>query len=255
MKPASWSKPFHLVADKGSVLLLHGLTGTPYEVWPIADTLHQAGFGCYAPILRGHGTCVEDLFKIRAEHWVQDAIDGLNAISTPSVIVGSSMGGLLGCLLAARFPEKVRGLVLLSPAFSFQPLGCLMTTLARWGMYHLLPVIPKYGGIDAQDPAVRTESPSYRHVALRSLLELHVLQKEAKSVLHGIQCPTLVCYGLKDRTVEFKRSLKDTSRIASKKLKHILYARSGHVMGADVEKEDVQQDVLDFCLGLGLHFV
>src|SRR3989442_12997078 len=37
----------------------------------------------------------------------------------PAVLLGSSLGGYLAALAAARWPEHVRGLVLFAPAFGF----------------------------------------------------------------------------------------------------------------------------------------
>ena len=37
----------------------------------------------------------------------------------PAVVLGSSLGGYLAALVAARHPERVRGLVLFAPAFGF----------------------------------------------------------------------------------------------------------------------------------------
>src|SRR5262245_58687358 len=38
---------------------------------------------------------------------------------TPSVLIGSSLGGYLATLVATRQPERICGLVLLAPAFHF----------------------------------------------------------------------------------------------------------------------------------------
>ncbi len=53
----------------------------------------------------------------------------------PAVLMGSSLGGYLAALVAARHPARVRGLVLLAPAFGFaqrweQRIGA--DTYARW---------------------------------------------------------------------------------------------------------------------------
>jgi pimeloyl-ACP methyl ester carboxylesterase len=60
---------------------------------------------------------------------VEPLIDG------PSIVMGSSLGGYMATLAAARAPERVRGLVLFAPAFGFaerwqQSVGA--KALARW---------------------------------------------------------------------------------------------------------------------------
>jgi len=61
----------------------------------------------------------------------------------PAVLLGSSLGGYLAALAAARHPERVRGLVLFAPAFGFAKrwearLGS--AALAAWRACGTLPV-------------------------------------------------------------------------------------------------------------------
>ena len=61
----------------------------------------------------------------------------------PAVLLGSSLGGYLAALAAARQPDRVRGLVLFAPAFGFvqrweQRIG--PAALARWRATGTAPV-------------------------------------------------------------------------------------------------------------------
>lgn len=52
--------------------------------------------------------------------WRQDALAILDQVAEgPVVLVGSSMGGWLACLIAAVRPERIKGLVLIAPAADF----------------------------------------------------------------------------------------------------------------------------------------
>ena len=48
-----------------TVVLLHGYTGSPAELSLLAEAIHAEGFGVEAPLLVGHGTCLEDLMPVR----------------------------------------------------------------------------------------------------------------------------------------------------------------------------------------------
>ncbi|HWP65791.1 MAG TPA: YqiA/YcfP family alpha/beta fold hydrolase [Candidatus Limnocylindria bacterium] len=62
----------------------------------------------------------------------------------PAILMGSSLGGYLAALVAARHPERVRALVLLAPAFAFAPrweaqLG--PEVMAHWRRHGVMPVM------------------------------------------------------------------------------------------------------------------
>ena len=62
----------------------------------------------------------------------------------PAVLMGSSLGGYLAALVAARQPARMRALVLLAPAFGFAPrweaqLG--PDVMAHWRRHGVMPVM------------------------------------------------------------------------------------------------------------------
>ena len=60
-----WSAP----GGSHGVLVLHGFTGNPQSMRPLAQALAAAGFTVELPLLPGHGTSVEDLIPTRWEDW------------------------------------------------------------------------------------------------------------------------------------------------------------------------------------------
>jgi pimeloyl-ACP methyl ester carboxylesterase len=63
--------------------------------------------------------------------------------SEPAVLLGSSLGGYVAALTAARHAERVRGLVLFAPAFGFAGLweaSIGPAAVARWRERKILPV-------------------------------------------------------------------------------------------------------------------
>lgn len=100
------------------VVLIHGLTeaGT---CWPDLVGHWEEQWDIHAPDLRGHGTSprfsVSELGDASAV-LLADVVGLLEGFTTPVVLVGHSLGGLLALRAALARPDKVRALVLEDPA-------------------------------------------------------------------------------------------------------------------------------------------
>lgn len=69
---------------------------------------------------RGHGESEGAFEDGTIGAWAEDAAHVLTHHTTgPQVLIGSSMGGWMACLLAKRYPERVHGMVLIAPAPDF----------------------------------------------------------------------------------------------------------------------------------------
>lgn len=111
--------------DGGSIglLVLHGFTGNPQSVRPLADAAAAAGHSVEMPLLSGHGTRIEDMLPTRWSDWSADAeaaYEKLAARTEKVVVAGLSMGGSLTCWLASRHPE-IAGIVCVNPATRAAP--------------------------------------------------------------------------------------------------------------------------------------
>ena len=103
-------------STKIGVLLIHGLTGTPTEMKPVSRYLKHLGYKVELPLIAGHGAGHEELLETKWQDWLDSVRQPLNILTAECeqvVIVGLSVGGLLGVLLAAENP-RVNCLVLLS---------------------------------------------------------------------------------------------------------------------------------------------
>ncbi|HET8724563.1 MAG TPA: alpha/beta fold hydrolase, partial [Anaeromyxobacteraceae bacterium] len=179
-------RPFELPGRPGgadAALLLHGLTGSPFELRPVADRLARAGVRCVAPAMAGHES-PEALARTTWRDWVDGARHALSALGETrrTMVVGSSMGALVACVLAAERPGSVDGVALLAPALELHPAGrfagwlALNTPVATW-----VPAIPKGGGSDVADPEARAANPCMDVVPLRAVGELLALQAHVEA--------------------------------------------------------------------------
>jgi len=145
---------------KARLLILHGGGGHSGALWPAAALAASIGFEVLVPDLPGYGrTRVPQPGRVRYPDWV-DCVSDLvlhenraaagDGKATPLVVLGASMGGMLGYAVAARTGEVAQLLVtcLLDPS---NPV--CWPALSRWGgaaMVRLLrPLMRPLVGPDA----------------------------------------------------------------------------------------------------------
>ena len=109
-------EPYSSPGSSMGVLVLHGFTGNPYSMRPLAERCAQAGYSVELPRLPGHGTSLEDLVPRRWPDLVEAAFaafDELAARCDKVAVVGLSVGGGLTALIAEERP--VAGCVFINP--------------------------------------------------------------------------------------------------------------------------------------------
>ncbi|HYG67821.1 MAG TPA: alpha/beta fold hydrolase, partial [Anaeromyxobacteraceae bacterium] len=230
-----------------AVLLLHGLTGSTFELHPVAERLHAAGFRCLAPVMAGHGGTPSDLLGVPWTEWVAKAARDLERLrgARRTFVVGCSMGALVACALAHDRPEAVDGLVLLAPALRLQPQGRLGAFLGRRSLLWRA-IVPKSAGSDVRDPDMRARNPCLSGVPLAAVAELEKLAAEVDRQLPGIAAPTLVIAGAHDHTVTVSGARRLARRIGSGPAEVVVLPQSYHLVGIDVDRDHCADDALRF---------
>jgi 3-oxoadipate enol-lactonase len=114
------------------VLLLHGLTATRRYVVHGSRVLERAGHRVVAYDARGHGASSPAEGGPEAYAYDLLASDALAVLDASgidrAVLVGQSMGSATAVAVALAHPERVAGLVVVTPAHRGRPSG----DLARW---------------------------------------------------------------------------------------------------------------------------
>jgi pimeloyl-ACP methyl ester carboxylesterase len=99
-------------AGPGRALLLHGVVSAGATWWRLAETLAEDGYQVVAPDLRGHGSSPRAGSYLLAEH-----VADIRALGSGwDLVVGHSLGALLGALATDADRRFTRRLVLLDPA-------------------------------------------------------------------------------------------------------------------------------------------
>jgi len=144
----NWNRSFVLVTEspKAAVLLLHGMSDSPYSLRHLGERLHAAGAYVIGLRMPGHGTAPSGLVELSWQDMdaamrlaVQHIAD--LAAGAPLYLVGYSTGAALAvnyALATLNDPAlpKVDRIALLSPAIGVTPAAALAVWQARLG--HLL---------------------------------------------------------------------------------------------------------------------
>ncbi|MFC1695118.1 alpha/beta hydrolase [Pseudomonadota bacterium] len=143
--PQNWNRSFELEVSKpkAAVLLLHGMSDSPYSLRNLGERLHQAGVYVLGLRIPGHGTAPSGLTTVTWQDMaaaVDLAVQHLaeQANGQPLHIIGYSNGGALAvnyALTAAYDPEKpqITGIALLSPEIGIAEAAALAVWQARLG--------------------------------------------------------------------------------------------------------------------------
>lgn len=247
--------PIFLPGGGPPVLCLHGFSGTPYEVAPLAHALAAAGFAVSAPLLAGHGDTAAALAATRWHDWLASAEAAFDRLRSGAnggrvAVAGFSMGGLLALRLVCTRPGAVAALALMSvplrlPAWQVAVMhgfGRLPGFLRK----SRLASLRKRGGSDVTDARVRAENPALGEMPLAGIAELVALGEVVRRDLSGIEVPALVAHGERDRTVPQRVSFELLGSLVSATVERLWLPRSGHLLGVDVERTQLCEAVVRF---------
>lgn len=94
------------------------MSGTKAQA--LADWALEEGRGYLRFDYSGHGQSEGQLRDHTITQWRADSLRVIEVLTEgPLVLVGSSMGGWLACLVAAAIPERIGAMVLIAPAADF----------------------------------------------------------------------------------------------------------------------------------------
>ncbi|MGE0871033.1 MAG: alpha/beta hydrolase [Kofleriaceae bacterium] len=247
------SDPFLLAGDDRGVLLVHGFTGSPFEMRVLGERLAARGMTIACPVLSGHASgSPHDLDRTRWSDWLattEAELAALRARCRRVAVVGLSMGGLLALTLARHRPCDVDALATLGtplwlPAYARLGAPVIARAAGRWPA---LALIPRFGqGSDIRDPTMRNlkqAMPAFPVNAVMSLLELCRL---VRSQIEQVRAPAFLAHGAHDRTVS-PACLDELARRLGSSDKHVVrLSRSGHVLTLDFEREQLSEQLGEF---------
>ena len=241
------AEPFRFDADgDAGVLLVHGFTGSPFEMRPLGEYLAERGVGSVAPLLRGHGTHPRDLLDCGYRDWLADAgvaLGELRARYRSVFLVGLSMGGVIALNLAARQAGD-RGIAGVVPL-------CAPVRLRDWRLGHLavlqhLVRWHAWGRPDVNDSGAWDRLVGYRRFRAASIGQVQLLVDDTRDLLPAIRQPILVVQAREDHVVPARNAVELIEAVGSSDRQLLWLDNSYHVVTMDYDAPVLNAAVADF---------
>ena len=203
----------HTGNKEKAVLLVHGYTGYPGELVSPAEALFLSLYDVFVPRLPGHGTTGDDFISSSSIDWLtlcRNALEDLFTRYKEVSIVGHSMGGAISAIMASKYPQLSR-VVLVCPAIVVN--GLEDKTVSGLKLIAKLKKRIKqdwhsdseykmhYKNAPCDDEKLGREYWSY--IFPKELIELDKITKEAKESIKNITQPTLVIRAGNDALVPY----------------------------------------------------
>lgn len=235
-------EPFSSGNAKG-VLVLHGFTGNPYSMRPLAQRCAEAGYSVELPRLPGHGTSMEDLVPRRWGDFVEVALasyDELAGRCDRVAVVGLSVGGGLTALIAEQRPT-VAGCVFINPMLKGP--GAEIEQGLRDLIDSGLEVLETGGASDIKKED--TSEAKYDGWPLRALQSVIDGVEVVDANLSKITAPSLLLSSREDHTVAPENGDEIVSK-SSGPVERVWLEESYHVATLDNDQALVERATLEF---------
>jgi len=224
----NWNRSFEFAANRpvGGVMLLHGMSDSPYSLRALGETLNRRDYWVIGLRLPGHGTAPSGLTRISWQDMAAAVRLGMTHLAAsvgqkPIHIVGYSTGAALAINFSLDALEGndlpvPASLVLISPAIGVQ----VTAALAKWK--RRLSYIPGLGGFAWLSVLPEFDPYKYNSFATNAAEQVYSLTRSvarriaalARSGPKEILPPILVFKSTVDATVS-------TDAVVDRLLKHL----------------------------------
>ncbi|MFH1208875.1 MAG: alpha/beta fold hydrolase [Candidatus Omnitrophota bacterium] len=262
-------REYKVESSQATVLLIHGLTGTPHEMKGLANFFYRRGYSVFCPRLAHHGEPLHILKRAKWREFYQSVKEALQKIPAGQQIftAGLSMGALLALLLAEEFPERISGASCLSPTLFYDgwniPWSHCLLPLAYYTPIRYFAYFKEEPPYGIKNERIRSKvheyyknasfadvsgvaQYGYPYFPVTLLCELRLLIRELMKKMSRIRVPVQLIQASEDDMTSVKNSQFIYDHVTSDQKEIVLLHDSYHVITADQERRTVAQKMDEF---------
>lgn len=237
--------PYTMHAGRVGCLVLHGFMGSPISTRPLATFLHENGVTVHCPLLPGHGSYPSKFKKIPKEAWiaeVEEALTYTRTLCDEVILIGHSMGTVLGAHLVANFGD-FKGQIMLAPVLDVPDQRIRLLRFARYVMPYFYPlrsrrlrsmvyerVLDFDPDIDLDDPEVQAQLPKLTRVPTSGMDEMRQVLDMGRDLWPRIDLPVLIFQGELDPAASPENARKIFDMLPNEDKEFVLFKDTGHEM-------------------------
>ena len=227
---------------KRGVLLIHGLTDSPYFMRHLATFFQENGFRVMAVLLPGHGTQPGDLLDASWQEWAKAVAYGADKLDEEVdeiYLAGYSAGGALSIYHSLR-DQRVHGLLLFCPALK-------VSSRAAWAGWHKIYswLIPSAAWVN-----IKPDKDIYKYESfpMNAAAQMRALTQAVHSQLqeHELNIPVFAVASQDDTTAMTSATLKFMAHSRHPASKLVLYTTNTEKLppGFPEEKLEIVNSVV-----------
>lgn len=247
--------------SKTVILLFHGLTGSPFEMFQYGKSLSNNGYDVYCPILPGHCKTVEDLKKLTWQDWNNFALEKFDELSQKYenvFVAGLCLGGVIA-LRIAQERKNIAGVIGLSTTLFLDgwdvPWYRFLTPLVLFTVYKFFYLSPETEYYGVKNETIRKKisqmqgentGGALNYYPMLCLVESYRYVKLVKKEMNKIIAPALLVHSIEDNLTSLRSAEFVFNNVSSKEKKIVKLENSYHVITLDNDRKEVVNQTIDF---------
>lgn len=189
-------------ASQPAVMLVHGFTGSPYELSDLNNFLFKRGYTVLSTTLAGHASTPNDLNRCLAKDWLRGIMEDYQSLKEQNkdvFIVGVSFGGVLTLFSTIKGIIDPKAVVAVST-----PLFLPKRFINRWLLPFISwfqPTTKKYW-IKPEHYELYKKWKIYTEIPLKALYRSNKLVEKNRQLLKNFKQPIMIIHSQKDEVIK-----------------------------------------------------
>ena len=237
LKPAAGYAAGHSKPYRRGILLIHGLTDSPYFMRYMGTFFQENGFRVMAILLPGHGTQPGDLLDVTWHEWAKAVAYGTDqlALEADEIYLAGYSAGCSLSINQSLHDARVRGLFLFSPALRISP-------RAIWANWHKFYSWLK---LSARWVNIRPDKDIYKYESFtkNAAAQMRALTRTVSTQLqqHKLDIPVFAATSQDDTTAFVAATLDFMAQARHPSSKLVLYTTGTNKIPLSFPQQKLEQ--------------